>query len=179
MRPATRVAPRPTRISIREARTARETDQARALFLEYRQWLVTHREVTAFPDSVLQTGLRLFDEEIEGLPGQYARPRGALFIAYDGPTPVGCAALRPHEDATAEFKRLFVRPSRRSAGLGRRLTRRALQCARRLGYRRVVLDTLPRMVRAIALYRNMGFRPTEPYWAHPVRGAMFFEFRLE
>jgi hypothetical protein len=34
-------------------------------------------------------------------------------------------------------------------------------------------------VHAVALYRSMGFTPTERYWNHPVRDALFFEFRLE
>ena len=171
--------PRGGRVSIREARALPQVECARTLFLEYRAWLVAHREVTDFPDSVLETGLKLFDQEFDELPGDYAPPSGALFLAYEGATPIGCAALRALGPETAEFKRLFVRPTQRSSGVGRRLTVRALRRAGELGYSRVVLDTLPRMVRAIALYRKLGFRPIQPYWAHPVPNALFFEFRLQ
>jgi GNAT superfamily N-acetyltransferase len=167
------------RPSIREVRTAVQVEEARKLFLEYRAWLAVHREVTAFADSFLKTGLSFLDEEIRALPGAYAPPRGALLVAYEGATPIGCAALRPHGPGTAEFKRLFVRPSRRNTGVGRRLTLRTLARARRLGYDRVVLDTLPRMDRAIALYRTLGFRTIPRYWDHPVADALFFELRLK
>jgi putative acetyltransferase len=166
------------RLSIREASGDRHVANARALFIEYRDWLATHREVTSFPDAVLDTGLALLDKEIEGLPGEYVRPAGALLVAYHGRTPVGCAALRPQGPGTAEFKRLYVRPALRGSGVGRRLTVRAVDGARELGYRRLVLDTLPGMGPAIALYRALGFRPIAPYWAHPVAGALFFEFSL-
>ncbi|MCI4372665.1 MAG: GNAT family N-acetyltransferase [Thermoplasmata archaeon] len=165
-------------ISVREARTADQIETVKVLFAEYRAWLVAHREVTNFPDSVLRRGLALFDAEQSGLPGDYVSPKGALFLAFEGRTPIGLAALRYHKGRTAEFKRLYVRPACRSAGVGRRLTVRALQRARQLGYRRVVLDTLPRMVRAIALYRKLGFRRIDPFWDHPVPTALFFELDL-
>jgi carbonic anhydrase len=166
------------RISIREARNPLQVDHARTLFLEYRTWLATHREVTDFPDSVLATGLTQFDAEVTALPGEYARPLGALFVAYDGGHPIGCAALRPVNPETAEFKRLFVQSNQRKSGVGRRLTLRAIRRAGELGYRRVILDTLPKMSPAISLYRSLGFQRIPPYWAHPVPGALFFEFRV-
>ncbi len=169
---------RSRRISTRLATTPTEIEHARALFLEYRAWLIAHREVTAFPDEVLARGLQIMDQEIVRLPGEYVPPRGALYLAWAGGDPIGCAALRPLGPTTAEFKRLFVRPSSRSSGVGRDLTARALRRARAVGYRRVVLDTLPTMVRAIALYRSMGFTATAAYWKHPVPGALFFEIRL-
>ena len=47
--------------------------------------------------------------------------------------------------------------------------------AERAGYRRMVLDTLPEMVGAIALYRSLGFVETPPYWDCPVERAIFLE----
>jgi putative acetyltransferase len=174
-----RHAPRATdRLSIHQVRGPREIEAARELFREYRAWLVEHREVTAFADSVLATGLGYFDKEMADLPGAYRPPGGALFVAYDGPTPVGCAALRELTSGVGELKRVFVRPSHRGGGVGRRLTARILQQARKEGHQRVVLDTLPRMVHAISLYKDMGFLPIQPYWSHPVAEALFFELRL-
>jgi ribosomal protein S18 acetylase RimI-like enzyme len=166
------------RITVRLARTGRDVEAARELFLEYRNWLAEHREVTVFEDSILKTGLDLFDEEIRSLPGAYGPPRGALYLAVEGVTPIGCGALRPVEPRTAEIKRLFVQPGYRGSHLGRRITRVLLNRARKLGYHRVVLDTLPKMEAAIAIYRKMGFAPIPPYWAHPVPDALFFEYPL-
>ena len=87
--------------------------------------------------------------------------------------------LRPAGGASAELKRVYVRPEFRGRRLGRRLTLAALRAASRLGYRRVVLDTLPKMSAAIRLYRSLGFIEIPPYWDHPVPGAIFFAKRLK
>lgn len=168
----------PPRTSVRLVRNDRDVEAVRSLFLEYRTWLAEHREVTAFEDTVLETGLRYFDEEIRALPGAYGPPRGALYVAFEGTTQVGCGALRQLRPYVGEIKRLYVRPDSRGARLGRRITRALLNRARTLGYDRVVLDTLPNMKAAIAIYREMGFVPIRPYWAHPYPDALFFEYRL-
>jgi ribosomal protein S18 acetylase RimI-like enzyme len=166
-------------VPIRPAVSLRDIEAVRALFREYRTWLAEHREVTAFADSILETGLRYFDEEIQSLPGSYVPPDGALFVATREGLPVGCAALRRVGPDAGELKRLYVRPDGRGLGIGRRLTRIVLEQAVKLGYDRVVLDTLPTMAAAIALYREMGFRPIGAYWASPIPESLFFEYRLE
>jgi len=164
--------------SVRRARLPRDLGAVRALFLEYRAWQVEHREVTAFDDALLERGLRYFDQEVASLPGDYAPPRGALFLAFRGTEPVGLGALRPLKANVGEAKRIYVRPEARGTGLGRRITRAILNRARTLGYVRVVLDTLPTMTAAIALYRSMGFVPIPAYWSHPFPTALFFEYRF-
>jgi putative acetyltransferase len=49
-------------------------------------------------------------------------------------------------------------------GLGRALATSAIERASTLGYREVMLDTLPWMTSAIAIYRSLGFAPIAPYW---------------
>lgn len=120
-----------------------------------------------------------FDREVAGLPGDYAPPRGALLVARTERTVVGCIALRPLEGATAEVKRLYVRPEHRGGGLGLRLVEALLDEARRKGYRRLRLDTLPDMEAAQALYERLGFREIPPYTTNPVPGARFLELVLD
>ncbi len=119
-----------------------------------------------------------FDRELAELPGAYTPPRGALLIARQGAEAAGCVALRPNAPEICELKRLFVRPAARGSGLGRRLAEAALAEARRLGYRRIRLDTLPGMEAAQSLYERMGFREIGPYTANPVAGTRFLELEL-
>ena len=119
-----------------------------------------------------------FEQELAGLPGAYAPPSGALLVARDGEAAAGCVALRRVDGGTGEMKRMFVREPWRGAGLGRRLALAIIAEAKQRGYARVVLDTLPRLSAAIALYRDLGFRETGPYLSCPTPGALCFELRI-
>ena len=119
-----------------------------------------------------------FDAELAALPGDYAPPGGVLLVARDADAPAGCVALRRVDSGTGEMKRMYVREPYRGSGLGRRLAVEVIEAAQRLGYSRVVLDTLPKLSAAIALYRDLGFRETAPYLACPTPGALCFELRF-
>jgi GNAT superfamily N-acetyltransferase len=119
-----------------------------------------------------------FDREVAELPGAYGPPRGSLLVARRGADAIGCVALRPIEPEICELKRLYVRPAARGTGLGRRLAEAALAEARRIGYRRIRLDTLPGMEAAQSLYEQMGFSEIEPYTTNPVAGTRFLELEL-
>ena len=119
-----------------------------------------------------------FEQELEALPGLYAPPGGILLIARDQEVAAGCVALRRLDDGTGEMKRMYVREAYRGSGLGRRLAVAIIEEARKRDYARVVLDTLPKLAAAIALYRDLGFRETGPYLASPTPGAICFELRL-
>lgn len=120
-----------------------------------------------------------FDEEVAGLPGEYAPPRGALFLAIDEGRAVGCVGLRPHDwPAIAELKRLYVRADSRSRGLGKSLSLAALAFAREAGYERVRLDTLPTMVEARSLYEALGFTEISAYRFNPVPDVCYMELVL-
>ena len=145
--------------------TTQDIEEVRTLFGEYSR-LVS--EALCFQN---------FDQELEALPGSYAPPEGALLIARDGEKAAGCVALRRLADGSGEMKRMYVRDAYRGSGLGRRLALAIIDEARKRKYGRVVLDTLPKLAPAIALYRDLGFRETGPYLASPTPGAICFELK--
>lgn len=118
------------------------------------------------------------DDEIAGMPGDYAPPRGGLFVAPGHERLMGMIALRPFEGEIGEMKRLFVRPEARGRGLARQLIDHALTTARQLGYTEIRLDTLPMMTGAQALYVSLGFADIAPYYDTPVTGTRFMGRRL-
>jgi putative acetyltransferase len=119
-----------------------------------------------------------FEHELAELPGAYAPPTGRLLVALVDGEPAGCVALRPLGDEACEMKRLYVRPGFRGLRLGRALAERIVESARELGYRRMLLDTLPSMGAAQGLYRSLGFRETAAYTVNPVPGATFMVLDL-
>lgn len=119
-----------------------------------------------------------FERELRELPGDYVAPGGGLWIAFAGAAPAGCVALRKIDRATCEMKRLYVRPGARGLGLGRKLALHVIAHARRRGYQRMRLDTLPQMGAAQTLYLALGFQPIPAYRHNPVPGASFWELVL-
>lgn len=119
-----------------------------------------------------------FEQELAGLPGNYAPPEGRLLLAWESGQAVGCVALRKLKDGIAEMKRLYVRPGHRGERIGQKLVLTAIDQARAAGYGRIRLDTLPSMEQAIALYQSLGFKQITPYRHNPLPGALFMELNL-
>lgn len=162
-------------LNIVPATAAKDLEDVRTLFGEYSKLVA---EALCFQN---------FDQELEALPGAYAPPGGVLLIARDGDKAArsgsgddaaGCVALRRLDADTGEMKRMYVREAYRGSGLGRRLAVAVIDEAKKRDCKRVVLDTLPKLASAIALYRDLGFRETAPYLACPTPGAICFELTV-
>ena len=119
-----------------------------------------------------------FAHELEHLAEEYGPPHGAFLLADAGSGYVGCVGLRRFSADTGEIKRLYVVPDWRGHGIGRRLVKGAIDAATRVGYTRLVLDTLPSMTEARRLYVSLGFSPMPPYRFNPVPGTSFLEFHV-
>jgi ribosomal protein S18 acetylase RimI-like enzyme len=119
-----------------------------------------------------------FDEELAELPGEYGSPDGCLLLALWKGQVAGCVALRKFSPGICEMKRLYTKTQFRGLGIGRALCEEVIGWARRLGYERMRLDTLPSMEEAKGLYSSLGFREIEPYRFNPVEGASFMELTL-
>ncbi|KAM5342192.1 hypothetical protein ACJ41O_015223 [Fusarium nematophilum] len=167
-------------VSIRRASTPADLDAVVACFHAYTQWL---DEDISFQN---------YTTELDGLPGKYAPPSGALLIAQDNSTNeiLGCIAMRPitveseyHKSHPAdkrycEIKRLFLYPAARGRQVGRSLVREVLIRAAAEGYDVALLDSLSKMKAAINLYKSEGFVEVEPYTHNPLQGAMYFAKRI-
>lgn len=114
-----------------------------------------------------------FEHELASLPGTYAPPSGRLLLALHDGEIAGCVALQAIDAARCEMKRLYVRPSARGLGVGKALVTRVLDEARAIGYRRIMLDTLPTMAEAQQLYERFGFVDTDAYRPNPIRGTRY------
>ncbi len=136
-----------------------------------------------FSEYVALLGLNLDYQDFEGerlsLPGKYAPPDGRLYLARCDGEPAGCGALRRFDEERCEMKRLFVRPSFRGLDIGRMLAQRLIEDATSLGYTSMLLDTLPDMRTALALYKTLGFEERGPYYDNPCPEAVYLEKRLK
>jgi DNA-binding MarR family transcriptional regulator/GNAT superfamily N-acetyltransferase len=104
-------------------------------------------------------------------------PVGAFVIARLRNRPVGCGALVFHADAPADLKRMWIAPTARGIGLGRRLLHELERVAREAGVSVVRLETNRALKEAIALYRRSGYVEVERFNDEPY-GDYWFEKRL-
>ena len=118
------------------------------------------------------------EAELANLRQRYGKPDGRLYLARVDGAPAGCAALRRLNDRTCELKRLYVRPDFRGHRIGEALIRRILDDAREIGYRHVLLDTLPFLHAAVRLYREMGFYEIGCYNESPIETTIFMQYDL-
>jgi GNAT superfamily N-acetyltransferase len=101
---------------------------------------------------------------IHGLhPCEHRDPRLRFFVLAVGGEPAGCGAIRELEPGTAELKRMFVRRLYRGRGLSRVLLRGLEDEASRAGIRVLRLETGPRQVEALSLYRSSGYTAIPRY----------------
>jgi DNA-binding MarR family transcriptional regulator/GNAT superfamily N-acetyltransferase len=98
-------------------------------------------------------------------------PAGLFLVASLGADPIGCGALKFHDEAPTEIKRMWVAESARGLGIGRRLLGELEKRAAERGARTVRLETNRSLTEAISLYRSAGYVEIaafneEPYAHH-------------
>ncbi len=133
-------------------------DDIVALISEYTDMLLSLN-----PEFRVYLDIQHYDDEIADLSLKYGRPEGRLYAAYIDGKAVGCIGLRKLDDERCELKRLYVRKEARGQGLSRILMDLILREAREIGYKTMLLDTLPELDTAIKLYEKYGFDYTDRY----------------
>ncbi len=161
---------------IRPVSWSKQLGVVRRLFREYRDWMAEHAGLGIDSGATVPIGIAALDRELGELPGPYGPPRGDVLLAFHRAELVACGAVREFEPGVGEIKRIYVRADHRGPVFGPRFARASLDRARELGYERVRVDALSTMEAAIHFYQELGFEPIPAYWAHPVPGALFFEW---
>ncbi len=157
-------------IELVTAATPAQLETARELFREYAVGLG------------IDLCFQGFEAELDGLPGDYAEPEGALLLAFVDGQPAGCGALRARPEVdyvnACEMKRLYVKRAFRGFGLGRQLAQALMGRAVEAGYSVLLLDTLDEMETARGLYTSLGFEEIPPYYFNPIPGAHYLKAEL-
>jgi len=143
------------------------------------EWAAARRLVEEYAASLhVDLGFQNFEDEVRRLSREYGPPQGVFLLAARGDEWLGCVGLRRIDESVCEMKRLYVAPAGRGQGLGRALAEAIIDRAKELGYKRMVLDTLPFMKDAQALYASLGFEPIPAYRFNPIAGSAFLELKL-
>jgi putative acetyltransferase len=100
------------------------------------------------------------DTDLADIPANYGE-RGGAFQVIESPEGaiVGCGGLFRITADIVELRKMYLLPEARGRGLGKKLLTQLLAEARRLGYKRIILETNSRLQEAIVLYQSFGFAP--------------------
>ena len=100
-------------------------------------------------------------------PAELRPPGGAYVVGFDGEQAVAGGGVRHLAEGVGEIKRMFVRPAARSRGVAGALLEELEDTARTLGYDVVRLDTGPKQLHALTLYRRAGYVEVPRYNENP------------
>lgn len=151
---------------IKTCSTPADYQQAVELTGDYAQWLD------------LDLCFQNFDQELQTFPAMYGAGTGIFLLAFAENDLAGGVGLRRLDEQICEMKRLYVYDKFKGSGAGRLLCQELIDKARELGYRRMRLDTLPRMVAANRLYEKLGFRDIPAYRYNPDPTTRYMELNL-
>jgi ribosomal protein S18 acetylase RimI-like enzyme len=141
-------------ISVIAAKTPEHLEDFRVMVREFASWAMSsfHKDQTALPPVFAK-----MEQELSNLPGKYAVPEGALFVAYHEGKPAGCVAGFKSEGGAFEVTRLWVRAEFRGMGVGDNLVNALLSSASQSGYKSSILRSRREMTPAHTVYRRAGF----------------------
>ena len=102
------------------------------------------------------------EEDIQKI-SRFQPPYGQLILAiYEGKV-CGLGSLKSINPEIGEIKRMFVDPTFRRIGAGQAILEGLINEAKKVGYKKVRLDSPKFMEAAHSLYRNFGFCEIEAY----------------
>lgn len=147
--------------------------EVKELFTEYTEMLIEG-------DSKFKEYLEIqnYDEEIRHLEYKYGPPAGRLYLAYYEDKLAGCIGLRKIDEENCEMKRLYVRPEFRGKAIGNALVEKIINDAKKIGYKYMLLDTLPFLGSAIKMYKGFGFYEVEGYNDSPMDTSIYMKLDL-
>ena len=100
-------------------------------------------------------------------------PAGLLLVASLHGQPVGCGALIFYPDDVGLVKRMWVAPTVRGLGLGRRLLHELEERGRAHGVRLMRLETKDVLTEAVQMYRTSGYTEVVPFNDEPYADHWF------
>lgn len=110
---------------------------------------------------VPKTGTAYEDISLDKMHETYNEPNAAYFIILKQKTILGGAGimqLQNSEEHICELQKMYFLPDARNKGLGSTMIDLCLETAKKIGFKKCYLETLPYMKAARKLYTKKGFK---------------------
>jgi N-acetylglutamate synthase and related acetyltransferases len=111
--------------------------------------------------NIHRPGTVYFDPTTDDLYKLFSTPGSEYWIAGGNGIIIGGCGVYPTPglpEGCAELVKFYLSASQRGRGLGRQLMEKTFDSAKRFGYRKLYLESLPELSRAISLYEKAGFK---------------------
>jgi len=107
-----------------------------------------------------KVGTAYEDKSLAILSEVYNKEKAVYFvIEIDGKVRggAGISQLEKSNENICELQKMYFLPEARGKGLGARMISKCIETAKKLGYEKCYLETLPYMKSAVKLYQKSGF----------------------
>ncbi len=111
--------------------------------------------------NIHRPGTVYYDPTTDNLYGLFRAPGSEYWIAEENGIITGGCGVYPTPglpEGCAELVKFYLSASFRGKGIGWQLMEKTFDSARRNGYHRLYLESLPELGRAISLYERAGFK---------------------
>jgi putative acetyltransferase len=106
-------------------------------------------------------GTVYYDATTDALYELFQKQGSIYYVAEENSRLIGGAGIYPSPGLppdTGELVKMYLRSAARGKGIGKMLIEKALQFARDTGYRKVYIETMPELRKAMSVYEKFGFR---------------------
>jgi len=106
-------------------------------------------------------GTVYFDKTTDELSQLFQTPGSIYYVALVDERIVGGAGIFPSNglpEGTCELVKMYLSPDARGHGLGKLLIDKCLEFAGASGYRKVYIETMPELKKAVGIYEKYGFK---------------------
>ncbi len=110
--------------------------------------------------NAIKPGTVYFDETTDYLSDVFSMPRSAYFVIDFSGEIAGGSGFFPTEGLpanTCELVKMYVAKKFRGNGYGQMLLEKCMQEARKEGYEKMYIESMPELVNAIGMYEKNGF----------------------
>jgi putative acetyltransferase len=118
------------------------------------------------------------DNDLNDLEANYLN-RGGIFELLEAAsgTLLGTVGLYPIDAETVELRKMYFAKELRGQGFGKKTLSRMIEKSRKLGFKKIYLETASVLKEAVHLYEKFGFQPTAEKHTPRCDAAYFLELK--
>jgi putative acetyltransferase len=106
-------------------------------------------------------GTVFYDPTTDALYELFQTPGSIYFIAEENGVTIGGGGIFPSKGlpiGVCELVKMYLHKDARGRGLGKMMIHKCIEQAKALGYKKIYLETMPELKKAVSVYEKFGFK---------------------